>query len=68
MEDELGPLESVIRDGDFDVVREWLTENVHRHGRRFRTDELIRRATGEDLTADYFIEYVTEKYTELYGL
>jgi carboxypeptidase Taq len=68
MEDELGPLESVIRDGDFDVVHEWLTENIHRHGRRFRTDELIRRATGEDPTADYFIEYVTEKYTELYGL
>lgn len=31
-------------------------------------DELIERATGEPLTADYFVRYVEEKFTSLYGL
>jgi len=46
----------------------WLTENVHRHGCRYRTDELIERATGEPLTADYFLEYAEAKFGELYDL
>jgi carboxypeptidase Taq len=43
-------------------------ERVHEPGRRYETPELIERATGEPLTADYFVEYVEEKFGELYGL
>ena len=45
-----------------------MTEHVHRHGCRYPTDELIEVATGEPLTADYFIDYATEKFESLYGL
>jgi carboxypeptidase Taq len=61
-------LDGRIRRGEFDALHDWLGENVHRHGQRYTTDELIERATGEPLTADYFLEYVTGKYTELYDL
>ncbi|MDQ2051143.1 carboxypeptidase M32 [Natronolimnohabitans sp. A-GB9] len=67
-EDELGDLEDDIRNGDFDELNGWLRENVHQHGKRYTTQELIERATGEELTAAYFLEYVDEKYGELYGL
>ncbi|WP_247730680.1 carboxypeptidase M32 [Halovivax limisalsi] len=61
-------VDGLIREGEFDRLREWHEEHVHRHGRRYPTDELIEEATGEPLTAEHFIEYVDEKFAELYGL
>ncbi|MUV90007.1 carboxypeptidase M32 [Halapricum sp. CBA1109] len=66
-EDDLGDLDEDIRTGEFDALAEWLREHVHRHGARYETDELIERATGEGLTADYFLEYVAGKYGDLYN-
>ncbi|WP_132057300.1 carboxypeptidase M32 [Halorussus amylolyticus] len=68
VEDELDDARGLIRDGNFEPIHDWMTENVHRHGRRYTTDELIREATGEDLTADYFLDYAEEKFGEIYGL
>ena len=65
---ELDDADGLIRDGEFDPIMEWLTGNVHRHGCRYRTDELIRRATGEDLTADYYLDYAREKFGGIYDL
>ncbi|WP_306054069.1 carboxypeptidase M32 [Natronococcus wangiae] len=61
-------VDGLIREGEFEPLWEWMTEHVHRHGRRYPTEELIEVATGEPLTADYFIEYVESKYGELYDL
>ena len=67
MADDLD-VDDQIRHGAFEPIREWLTTHVHQHGRRYPANELIRRATGEELTAEYFLEYVTEKYEDLYDL
>lgn len=68
MEDDLGSLDSSLRNGNIEPIEEWLREHVHRHGCRYRADELIRRATGEDLSADAFLDYVEHKYSDIYGL
>ncbi|MCU4717996.1 carboxypeptidase M32 [Halapricum hydrolyticum] len=67
-EDDLGDLDEAIHEGEFEDLQTWLRENVHRHGARYTTDELVELATGESYTADYFLDYVTEKYSELYEL
>ncbi|MEY7848958.1 carboxypeptidase M32 [Natrarchaeobius sp. A-rgal3] len=67
-EDELGDQTDHIRQADFEALNGWLRENVHRHGKRYTTQELIERATGEELAADPFLEYVDAKYGELYDL
>jgi len=61
-------VDDLIRNGEFDPLRDWMTENVHRHGQRYPDEELIERATGEPLTAEYFLEYVDEKFADLYSL
>ena len=61
-------VDDLIREGEFEPLWEWMTEHVHRHGQRYTTEELIEVATGEPLTADYFLEYVDEKFTDLYDL
>ena len=67
-EDELGSLDDRIRAGEFEDLNDWLRENVHRHGARYTTPALVELATGESYTAEYFLEYVREKYGDLYDL
>ncbi|MEZ3144542.1 carboxypeptidase M32 [Halobaculum sp. MBLA0143] len=67
-EDDLGDLTEEIGDAEFGRLQEWLRENVHRHGARYQTNELVAQATGEELTADAFLSYVREKYGALYDL
>jgi carboxypeptidase Taq len=66
--EDIDDLEAKLRAGEFDSLREWLREHVHQHGARYETNDLVREATGEDFTADYFLDYVTEKYGALYDL
>ena len=54
------------RDGEFDPLRGWLREHVHRRGKRLETDDLVREATGSPFAADAFTAYVDEKYRALY--
>ncbi|WP_255170663.1 carboxypeptidase M32 [Natrononativus amylolyticus] len=67
-EDLEADVDDLIRRGEFAPLREWMEENVHRHGQRYPTEELVEVATGEPLTAEYFLEYVDEKFGDLYGL
>lgn len=61
-------LEKEMRSGNLSHLREWLRKNVHAHGKRFLADELIRRTSGEPLNARYFMDYLKEKYSRIYGL
>ena len=62
LERDVGSLDARIRAGDFAPLRDWLRENIHRHGREFPAAELCRRATGEELDAAHFLRYLESKY------
>ena len=61
-------VESVLKEGRFDVCVNWLKEHVHRYGCRYDADEVLRRATGESFNVNYYLDYLEEKYTKLYHL
>jgi carboxypeptidase Taq len=46
----------------------WLREKVHRHGAKYEPMELLHRITGEGLSAKPYLQYLTEKYSEIYEL
>jgi len=60
-------LDDHYRNGRFSPLREWLTENIHRHGRRYRASELCERATGKPLSADPLMNYLETKIRPIYG-
>jgi carboxypeptidase Taq len=66
--DDVDDVDDRIRAGEYGPLREWLTERIHRHGKRYETNELVARATGDDVCADAFVTYATEKYGDLYEL
>jgi carboxypeptidase Taq len=65
---DIADLDAQVRSGEFEALHQWLTDNVHSHGQRYTTDDLIEKATGEPFTADYFLEYAESKFGDLYDL
>jgi len=59
-------VDAAIRNEDLSPVTAWLTENVHKHGAMLTPDELIMKATGEPFNPKYYVDYLTEKFTDLY--
>ncbi|MBL8748328.1 MAG: carboxypeptidase M32 [Planctomycetes bacterium] len=66
MDRSLGGLAELLRTGRFEVVREWLRRNVHRHGRRHRPAELCLLATGSPLSAEPFLQHLERKVAVLH--
>jgi carboxypeptidase Taq len=54
--------------GEFGELREWLRENVHRHGRKYMPKELMERVTGSGLDPQPLLTYLRAKLGEIYGL
>jgi carboxypeptidase Taq len=66
--EDIPDLSEQIRQGKFDALLGWLREHVHRHGRKFKPQELVERATGSKITPQPYLRYLREKYGEIYGL
>ena len=53
-----------IAAGRFGGLFEWLRQNVHGQGARTSSQELIRNATGKELSATPWLRYAEAKYLE----
>lgn len=65
---QLPSLEKDLKAGNFSSLREWLRTSIHQHGKRYSSEALVEKVTGEALNAKYFTEYLTKKYSEIYKL
>ncbi|WDT76290.1 MAG: hypothetical protein MPW16_03550 [Candidatus Manganitrophus sp.] len=65
---EMPGLEGEIAKGNLLPLKKWLNEKIHRWGKQYPTDELVRRVTGESLNPVYFIQYLKEKFGSIYRL
>ncbi len=61
-------VDAAVRAGELFRVRDWLTEHVFSIASLTTPDEWIRAITGESLNVNYFLDYLEEKFTALYGL
>lgn len=62
-----GLTEEIAR-GQFSTLLGWLRQNLHRHGRKFLPREILKRATGSDLTPGPYLRYLQDKFGEIYGI
>jgi carboxypeptidase Taq len=58
---DLPELDADVAAGRFGPLREWLREHIHRHGRKFPSRELLRRATGQELSVEPWLAYLERK-------
>lgn len=68
MKNDLPGINEQIEAGRFTDVLAWLRQNIHRNGKRYPAGELVRKVTGENLTAEPFMKYINEKFGPLYDL
>ena len=65
---DLGDLEGPIGRGELRSLGEWLRENIHRHGRKLTTAELISRVTGRPIDVGPYLHHLKDKLGDIYGL
>jgi len=61
-------LDEKVAAGNLLPIRERLREQIHVHGRRYSTDDLARRVSGETLNPAYFDTYLRERFGTLYNV
>jgi len=57
-----------LEQGEYTNLRNWLGENLHKHGRRYTRDEILNSVTGRGVDAGPYVDYLTQKYSNIYGL
>jgi len=66
---ELPDLPDAIEAGDFAPLRDWLRENLHRHGRKFTPAETLERVVGtQQIDPEPYVRYLREKLAGIYGI
>jgi carboxypeptidase Taq len=63
---QLPDLGARIGRGDFTPLKTWLNENIYRHGRRYRSEELCRMLTGQPLSSDALMRHLEGKLRPIY--
>lgn len=58
--------EEKVANGNLLFIKDWLKDHIYRYGREFSSEELLKKATGKELSAKAFITYLTNKYATIY--
>jgi carboxypeptidase Taq len=65
---ELPDLDSQFERGEFGDLAGWLRENLHRHGRKYTSREVLERIAGGGMDPGPYLRYLREKLGDIYGL
>lgn len=61
-------IQTALDGADYTPLRDWLTDKVCQHGRRYTRDELLQNATGRALDPEPYIAHLTRKFSDIYAL
>lgn len=61
-------VDKALSTGEFGPILEWLEEHIHQFGRSKTPEEIILDATGEAFDPKYYVDYLKNKFSEVYGL
>jgi carboxypeptidase Taq len=65
---DLGDVDGMIARGEFAPILGWLREKVYSKGRKYTPKDLVMQVTGKPMGAQDYIEGLTVKYVDVYGL
>ncbi|MBN1327868.1 MAG: carboxypeptidase M32 [Candidatus Heimdallarchaeota archaeon] len=66
MTQELHDWKESIQEGKLITIISWLKKNIYQNGCLYDSPELIKRITGKEVSSKYFLNYLKDKYSQLY--
>lgn len=60
-------VQGALERGELKKIKSWLEEKIHRYGKLKTPKEIMLSVTGEELNPVYYIDYLKEKYREIYN-
>ena len=61
LREDVDDVDEQIARGEFCAIREWLRENLHRHGRKYMPAETLERAVGGPIDPEPYLAYLQGK-------
>ncbi len=61
-DDDLGSLHRTFARGDFALLREWLRKEIHRHGMRYNSSQIIERTSGRAPDPSILVQTLSHRY------
>jgi carboxypeptidase Taq len=61
-------VKKALGDKDLSAINEWLKEKIHKFGSSKSPKEILKNATNEDFNAEYYVNYLIEKYSKIYNV
>jgi len=68
LEEELGCVDQILREGRISEITKWLNDQIHQYGSTRTPKEVIANVCGKVVSSKPLISYFTKKYTEIYNL
>lgn len=65
---EVGDTDSLMADGNFKPILDWLIQHVYSQGRSQKPQQLLQTVCGEGLNAGPYVAGISAKYRAIYGL
>ncbi len=61
-------VEELLRKGKIAEITAYLREHIHQYGASKEPREMLKALTGEEFNPDYYIQYLKEKFEQVYQL
>ncbi|KUK23349.1 MAG: carboxypeptidase M32 [Synergistetes bacterium] len=62
VKESIPDMKEAILKGKFNIISDWLKENIYSFGKIYEPLELIRKVSGEELSYKYLLDYLREKF------
>ena len=61
-------IDELVKKGELIKIKDWLAENIHKHGKLLTPAEILESVTGEEINTQHLIDYLENKYKKIYNL
>lgn len=61
-------LDTVLAGKNIKPINKWLKSHIHHHGALYQPGKIIELATGEPFNPAYYVNYLKEKFSQIYQL
>jgi len=65
---EIKDFDALIENGELTKLKEWLSDKIYKYGKLLEPAEILMQVTGEEINPEYLIDYLENKYKEVYNL